>query len=94
MTRGRCEEMSGEPAAATGRVVLVKKIVMKDGAVVGGRPAILPILYYSYFITLVNINMDNCLSGTELDHFTFKSMLNESCRLCINSVLIYCSPKC
>lgn len=36
VTRGRCEEMPGEPPAGTGRVVLVKKIVMKDGAAVGG----------------------------------------------------------
>ncbi|MEQ2234301.1 hypothetical protein ILYODFUR_030512 [Ilyodon furcidens] len=38
MTRGRCEEMAAEPTAATGRVVLVKKIIMKDGAVLKLRP--------------------------------------------------------
>ncbi|KAM7369375.1 hypothetical protein PAMP_013647 [Pampus punctatissimus] len=34
VTRGRCEEMAGEQPAGTGRVVLVKKIIMKDGAAV------------------------------------------------------------
>lgn len=43
MTRGRCEETAGEPAAATGRVLLVKKIIMKDGAGLQqgiGRPSV------------------------------------------------------
>nr|XP_019964679.1 PREDICTED: hippocampus abundant transcript 1 protein-like [Paralichthys olivaceus] len=43
VTRGRCEEMSGEAAAAPGRVVLVKKIIMKDGAALQqgiGRPSV------------------------------------------------------
>lgn len=48
VTRGRCEEMPGEQPAGTGRVVLVKKIVMRDGATVGGWPAILFIIYCSY----------------------------------------------
>lgn len=39
MTRGRCEDMAAEPPAAPGRVVLVKKIIMKDGAVVSVRAA-------------------------------------------------------
>lgn len=37
--------MPGEQPAATGQVVLVKKIVMKDGGAVGGRPAILFTIY-------------------------------------------------
>lgn len=43
MTRGRCEETAGEPAATTGRVLLVKKIIMKDGAGLQqgiGRPSV------------------------------------------------------
>ncbi|XP_035995859.1 hippocampus abundant transcript 1 protein isoform X2 [Fundulus heteroclitus] len=43
MTRGRCEEMAAEPPAAPGRVVLVKKIIMKDGAAPQqgiGRPSV------------------------------------------------------
>ncbi|XP_023194340.1 hippocampus abundant transcript 1 protein-like [Xiphophorus maculatus] len=43
MTRGRCEDMAAEPPAAPGRVVLVKKIIMKDGAVPQqgiGRPSV------------------------------------------------------
>lgn len=41
MTRGRCDEMPGEQPVAAGQVVLVKKIVMKDGGTVGGPRAIL-----------------------------------------------------
>lgn len=37
--------MPGEQPATTGQVVLVKKIVMKDGGAVGGRPAILFTIY-------------------------------------------------
>lgn len=33
--------MPGEQPVAAGQVVLVKKIVMKDGGTVGGPPAIL-----------------------------------------------------
>lgn len=41
VTRGRCEEMPGEQPVAPGRVVLVKKFVMRDGAAVGTQSAIL-----------------------------------------------------
>ncbi|XP_051907070.1 hippocampus abundant transcript 1 protein-like [Hippocampus zosterae] len=43
VTGGKCEEMAGEPPAGTGRVVLVKKIIMKDGAALQqgiGRPSV------------------------------------------------------
>lgn len=40
VTRGRCEEMPVEQPGATGRVVLVKKFVMRDGAAVGTQSAI------------------------------------------------------
>ncbi|XP_026153499.1 hippocampus abundant transcript 1 protein-like [Mastacembelus armatus] len=43
VTRGRCEEMAGEPPAGTSRVVLVKKIIMKDGGTLQqgiGRPSV------------------------------------------------------
>ncbi|TNN25734.1 hypothetical protein EYF80_064134 [Liparis tanakae] len=35
VTRGQCDEMPGEPPAGPGRVVLVKRIIMKEGAAVG-----------------------------------------------------------
>lgn len=41
VTRGRCEEMPGEQPVAPGRVLLVKKFVMRDGAAVGTQAAIL-----------------------------------------------------
>lgn len=65
MTRGRCEETAGEPAAATGRVLLVKKIIMKDGAGVGARPAIFTrilLLIYkrtALFVQQVFLDIDN-----------------------------------
>ncbi|XP_017163268.1 hippocampus abundant transcript 1 protein-like isoform X1 [Poecilia reticulata] len=43
MTHSRCEDMAAEPPAAPGRVLLVKKIIMKDGAVPQqgiGRPSV------------------------------------------------------